>query len=633
MSISEYDQFRNLQFCVNDGLGVFNILSKHNYEFQKDKDLIGKVCGVDMRDNIVNFFTDPSISQDDLLLFYFSGHGYYHHKTKENFLTSSDFDKSKPQYRGVSFEFLTNLIKNCVSDKVVIILDCCYSGALDLKGKGEETKVTEIAENAMSKQIKDLDDSIGKCILASSLDEQLSFKKKDEDYSLFSYYVIKGLEGENSESVDIKGNVTVESLGRYLTKNTMALNKFKQRPIRKSEMSGDIVIVGYPHLARSTVESSVLFKLLKENKSQEFNKFRNTGDRLDFSTIELEDTIIDGFNLSVTNFENSRFTNVEIRNSELSSCNFAHSLFDGVKIFNCNFTNCQFSGSIINSSTFSNVRLDYTQIISCQLNNNSFENCALYYTIFGINNEIYPTLEYSPTFLNTIAYSKCQFYETVFNGTNLFNVGIGDGFFYNTDFKCSKLESVAIKSHFTGLINFNYSFIRGVVIDINSGVEDTIITFTGSYNDNFVLNTINDPLGQLVIFGLSNLNLKDIYPNYFEFILQTNTILLNKPKVTINQKIQIRRIIYFITKKLPDLQLSNGKKGPQLEQYDFQYLIIALLSLRDENNDIYFPETKRVFDLLGEFMKGIGFSLKSILKQIISTENYPLSVAKLVNSL
>ena len=65
----------------------------------------------------------------------------------------------------------------------------------------------------------------------------------------------------------------------------MALNKFNQRPIRKIEMSGGIVIIEYPHLARSTVESSILLKLLKENRSQEFNKSRNISDRLDSSNI------------------------------------------------------------------------------------------------------------------------------------------------------------------------------------------------------------------------------------------------------------------------------------------------------------------------------------------------------------
>lgn len=633
ISVSEYNQLHALSFCVNDGLGIFNILSKHNYEFHKGRDLIGRVNGIELRDNLVNFFADPSISQDDLLLFYFSGHGYYHHKTKENFLASSDFDKSNPQLRGVSFDFLTKLIKDCVSDKVVIIIDCCYSGALDHNGKGETTTFAELAENAMSRQAKELDYSIGRCILASSLDEQLSFKKKDADYSVFSYYVIKGLEGKDSESVDVKGNVTVNSLGRYLTKSMMTMNKFKQRPIIKYEMSGDIVIVEYPHLARSTVESSVLLELLKKNRSQDFNKLRNITDRLDFSNIELEDIIIDGFNLSVTNFEHSKFTRVQIQNSDLSSCNFAPSIFNDVKLFNCNLTNCHFSGSIINSSSFSNVRLDYSRILSCQLNNCGFENCALYYTAFGINNEIYPTLEYSPTFLNTVGFSDCQFYETVFSGTNLFLVGIGGGLFYDTDFKCSKLESVAIKSHFAGLINFNYSYIQGVSMDIKSGLEDTIITFTGSYYDNFDLNTATDPLGQFLVFGFSELNLKDKYPVFFEFIRQTNTILLNKPNVTINQKIQIRKTIYFVMRKLLGIQLINGTEGPQLAQYDFQYLMVALLAIRDDNNDIYFPETKSVFDLLGDFMKEIGFSLESILKDIITKEHYPSSVAQLSNSI
>ena len=81
-----------------------------------------------------------------------------------------------------------------------------------------------------------------------------SFRDCPKNYSLFTYYLLEGLSGQ---AVNNDGNITPDSLGKYAYDKIMSLPPEQipmQRPIRKVEQSGEIVLASYPHLAkRNTV--------------------------------------------------------------------------------------------------------------------------------------------------------------------------------------------------------------------------------------------------------------------------------------------------------------------------------------------------------------------------------------------
>ncbi len=62
--------------------------------------------------------------------------------------------------------------------------------------------------------------------------------------------MIEGLKG-NAESVDKEGNVTPQSLGKYVYRTIMNLpieKRPKQKPITRAEESGDVIFANYPEL-------------------------------------------------------------------------------------------------------------------------------------------------------------------------------------------------------------------------------------------------------------------------------------------------------------------------------------------------------------------------------------------------
>jgi uncharacterized caspase-like protein len=84
----------------------------------------------DMRSAIANLFADRKA--DDLVLLYFSGHGkatqlgqfYFMAKnTEENQQTF--FNKAN----AIDARYVHDLMGDCYSERIVVILDCCHSGA------------------------------------------------------------------------------------------------------------------------------------------------------------------------------------------------------------------------------------------------------------------------------------------------------------------------------------------------------------------------------------------------------------------------------------------------------------------------------------------------------------------------
>ena len=238
VAVSSYDSgLHDLSFCENDGNGMYDVLTSLGYEIADQNRLIGKVVGNQMRDAILNFFYDTTTRANDVVLFYYSGHGVPDMDVV--YLASSDTDPNFPKMRGFSFNDLTTMMNKCISTKVVTILDSCYSGAAKL-GKGP-SDVKMLAASLISKG-GGLQEE-GQCILAASQSYQEAFGTKEGEQSVFTHYLIKGLGGDK-EAADAKGVVTPDTLGKYLYDKVTTVYP-NQKPIRKVAASGDIILARF----------------------------------------------------------------------------------------------------------------------------------------------------------------------------------------------------------------------------------------------------------------------------------------------------------------------------------------------------------------------------------------------------
>jgi hypothetical protein len=259
ISVSKYnsDRLQQLGFCKNDGQDTYDLLKKLGYEMVDNQKLIGHVTYESMRKAIMDFFTDVNNKADDTLLFYYSGHGIPD-VDGDIYLASSEIDPDAPFRSGYSFNDLTKMTQRSVSIRIVTILDCCYSGKAKVGSKGHEL-ISKGDEEAAATLGRDAMQTVpqqgeGKCLLAASQAAQEAYALKEGDHSIFTYYLLQGLRG-NEDSVEADGNVTPHSLGKYIFKSIMNLppdKRPKQKPITKTELSGDIILASYPPTTRKS---------------------------------------------------------------------------------------------------------------------------------------------------------------------------------------------------------------------------------------------------------------------------------------------------------------------------------------------------------------------------------------------
>lgn len=263
VSVSDYSgNLQRLDFCQKDGEEMRDLLLSLGYNISDKCQLIGQVKYEIMREAIIDFFTDPNTKAEDTLLFYFSGHGIPD-VDGDMYLASSEIDPDAPFRRGFSFNELTKMIQRSVSTRLVTILDCCYSGAAKIS-KGHQDDAAKLGTIAIDNKSVILQQGEGRCLLAASLSYQEAYGLKEENHSIFTYFLLQGLRG-NENSVDIDGNVTPDSLAKYVYKAIVNLpqnKRPKQTPIRKIEAGGDIILAHYSQLAKTKVasESSLIKK-------------------------------------------------------------------------------------------------------------------------------------------------------------------------------------------------------------------------------------------------------------------------------------------------------------------------------------------------------------------------------------
>lgn len=79
-----------------------------------------------VRDRVSRFFHDRT--PDDLLLFYYSGHGILG-RGNRLYLATAGSDLDAPRERSLAAKEIREFIEECRAERQVVVLDCCHSGA------------------------------------------------------------------------------------------------------------------------------------------------------------------------------------------------------------------------------------------------------------------------------------------------------------------------------------------------------------------------------------------------------------------------------------------------------------------------------------------------------------------------
>ena len=164
-----------------------------------------------IREAIHNLFTEKK--PDDLLLFYFSGHGITD-KYNNFYLTGTATRDEAPEHTAVQAEYLHNLMGRSRSQRQVLILDCCHSGAIvkGMRHKGSE-KVQVLPKLGGE----------GRAILTASDSTEYAFEQEGFELSLYTHFLVEGLRTGAADR-DGDGDISIDELYDYVRAKVKGTN-------------------------------------------------------------------------------------------------------------------------------------------------------------------------------------------------------------------------------------------------------------------------------------------------------------------------------------------------------------------------------------------------------------------------
>ncbi len=208
IGISEYQPGLNpLPAAVEDVEAMRRVLGNPEMGGFADDDItvLKNPLPQDIRIAIYNLFTNRH--KDDLLLFYFSGHGI---KDERGNLYFSSRDTRKDNGRlvtpsAVAARTLHDNINDSRSQRQVIILDCCFSGAIASGMTLKDDGSVNVQEQLGGK---------GRAILTSSTSTQYSFEQQGYSLSVYTRYLVEGIK-TGAADTDGDGYISIDELHEY----------------------------------------------------------------------------------------------------------------------------------------------------------------------------------------------------------------------------------------------------------------------------------------------------------------------------------------------------------------------------------------------------------------------------------
>ncbi|MBW4644548.1 MAG: N-acetylmuramoyl-L-alanine amidase [Goleter apudmare HA4340-LM2] len=207
IGISEYEPGLNpLPAAVKDVEAIARVLNDPEMgAFDQVKPLTNPDPQL-MQYEIETLFSE--CNKDDLVLLFFSGHGIRDNSGKLYFATSITRNNLKGELirsTTVPASFVHEVMKNSRARRQVVILDCCFSGAFDPALQAKDDSFIDLQSQLGAE---------GRVVLASSSSTQYSFEQTGYHLSLYTRYLVEGIEtGAGDQNED--GKISIRELHEY----------------------------------------------------------------------------------------------------------------------------------------------------------------------------------------------------------------------------------------------------------------------------------------------------------------------------------------------------------------------------------------------------------------------------------
>lgn len=150
-----------------------------------------------------------SADEDDLLFFYYTGHGYESEDGRTTYLATYDAGDDEPGWS--TDAIVRTIVRKFAGSRVVIAVDCCHSGAF-------------------VRRVKSLTEGPSFACLASS-----TAKEESTENWTFTEMLLAALRGKSYTDLDSDGSVTLAELARGIKEDM----QFAEDQVSTSVFTGD----------------------------------------------------------------------------------------------------------------------------------------------------------------------------------------------------------------------------------------------------------------------------------------------------------------------------------------------------------------------------------------------------------
>lgn len=231
------DSTINLRYAAKDAKDFSEYLTTEG-NFQKDHVLL-LTDEFATRENILTALGDkwlPRLANpDDLVLIYVSSHGSPADLDVGgvNYIVAHDTNVDCLYATGIPLQYLIEIIRNRVhSERVIMILDTCHSGAAGVESKGLH-RVNNVDAQAIVS-------GTGQMVIASSSPSQRSWEGKNYNNSVFTYHLIKALKTGGTKATL---GAAFETMKENVQEEVLRDRGTLQTPVMKSAWTGEELAV------------------------------------------------------------------------------------------------------------------------------------------------------------------------------------------------------------------------------------------------------------------------------------------------------------------------------------------------------------------------------------------------------
>jgi WD40 repeat protein len=227
VGINEYRNAKlNLNYAKPDAISFSNLVNENSSALFREIRVHTLYDGEASRERILAKLDELSgqISPEDVFIFYYAGHG----SMVENrfyFIPTGNlrlYDEGGLQKEAIEAGIIQEKLKNIPALKQLIVMDACQSGGsvelLANRGASEEKAIAQLSR------------STGIHVMASAGSEQFAAEFAELGHGLFTYVLIKALEGE-ADGAPKDGKVTIYELKSYIDDQVPEMTrKMKGKP-------------------------------------------------------------------------------------------------------------------------------------------------------------------------------------------------------------------------------------------------------------------------------------------------------------------------------------------------------------------------------------------------------------------